>query len=229
MFTYQIWGERHKNTSDKNLIKAGRIFTLAFGIVIILLALLIPFMGGSEKVVVTILTMVIAPLFIPSVWGLFSRRITGRQAIWAMCITYALGITLKYTAGDIVNNQVLEATVGLLIPVFIMTVMEIRGRIKGYECNRYNEISKLTDPEADTEPDAQTKQAVKSYSFMAISCFCATLASIGLLLVWLLMTDENAANVRYIMTVSCWIIAAITCIYITYRLIDSCKSKSRLS
>ena len=67
VFTYDIYGERHPEVGEKGLIRIGRIFTFAFGAAIVALALLIPYAGGAEKVVVTVLTMIIGPLYIPSV------------------------------------------------------------------------------------------------------------------------------------------------------------------
>lgn len=223
VFTYQIYGHSHPEAKDRTLIKVGRIFTLVFGLVIITIALLIPFMGGAERVVVTILTMVIAPLFIPSVWGLFSKRITGRQVIWAMVATYAIGIVLKWTLAGVVNNQVLEATVGLLIPVAVMGVLEVMGRMKGYVCPGYEKIETMDDESADVAPDATVRRAVKSYSFMAVNCFLVTLGAIGLLLVYLMCTESYEAAVERIMLNTCIIIAVLIALYVIYRVVDARK------
>lgn len=83
VYTYDIWkhNEKNRNADEKKLIRVGRTFTVIFGLVIIGLSMLIPFAGGAEKVVVTLLTMIMCPLYIPSIWGLFSKRLTGRQLI----------------------------------------------------------------------------------------------------------------------------------------------------
>ncbi len=223
VFTYQIYGMAKPNASDSKLIRAGRVFTLAFGLAIMAIALLIPLMGGAERVVVTILTMVIAPLFIPSVWGLLSKRVTGRQVIWAMLATYAIGIVLKFTLSGIVNSQVLEATIGLLIPVGAMCALQLRGYLKGYVCPGYESICKMVDIQADTVPDAATVRVVKSYSFMAINCFMVTLGVIGLLLVYLMFTETYEPAVSGIMTNACVIIAMLIAGYVVYRVVDARK------
>lgn len=229
VFTYQIYGAAHPEVKDRTLIKAGRLFTLAFGVAIIAIALLIPFMGGAERVVVTILTMVIAPLFIPSVWGLLSSRINGRQVIWAMLATYAIGITMKFSLSGLVNNQVLEATVGLLLPVAIMATLQLRGYLRGYVCPGYEKIAHMEDTSADTEPDEATRRAVKSYSFMAINCFLVTLGAIALLLLYLMATETYDPAVVSIMTGTCLVIAALIGIYTAYRIADSRKHKKTVT
>ncbi len=84
VFTYEIWGVNHPGAPERKKIRIGRLFTLFFGLAIVAVALLVPYAGGAEKVVVPLLTMVMAPLCIPAVWGLFSRRISGAQVLWAM-------------------------------------------------------------------------------------------------------------------------------------------------
>ena len=81
VFTYEIWGVNHPGAPERKKIRIGRLFTLFFGLAIVAVALLVPYAGGAEKVVVPLLTMVMAPLCIPAVWGLFSRRISGAQVM----------------------------------------------------------------------------------------------------------------------------------------------------
>ena len=64
VFTYEIWGRigKNRNADEKRKIRAGRVFTLIFGLSIVGVAMLVPFAGGAEKVVVSLLTMVLCPL-----------------------------------------------------------------------------------------------------------------------------------------------------------------------
>ena len=140
-----------------------------------------------------------------------------------MLATYAIGITMKFTLAGLVNNQVLEATVGLLLPVAIMAALQLRGHIKGYVCPGYTKIEAMEDTAADVEPDAATRRAVKSYSFMAINCFLVTIGAIALLLVYLMCTEAYDPVVCNIMTATCLIIAALIGIYVAYRVVDSRK------
>ena len=158
VFTYEIWGRSHKDSSEKQRIRVGRLFTLGFGLVIIALALLIPFIGGAEKVVVTILTLVICPLYIPSVWGLFSKSVTGKHVIIAMCITYALGFALKFPLAGLVSPQLLDAAIGLLIPVCIMTIIEIIEYRKKKVAAGFLALDNIRDEKADHEPDAHMRK-----------------------------------------------------------------------
>ena len=225
VFTYEIWGRSHKDSSEKQRIRVGRLFTLGFGLVIIALALLIPFIGGAEKVVVTILTLVICPLYIPSVWGLFSKSVTGKHVIIAMCITYALGFALKFPLAGLVSPQLLDAAIGLLIPVCIMTIIEIIEYRKKKVAAGFLALDNIRDEKADHEPDAHMRKAVKSYSFTAITCFCSTLLMIAALLTMILFTESMTDGVRQIVWVSIVFLMLICISYVVYRWIDSVRTQ----
>ena len=228
VYTYDIWkhNEKNRNADEKQLIKVGRIFTLVFGLVIIGLSMLIPFAGGAEKVVVMLLTMIMCPLYIPAIWGLFSRRLTGKQLIFAMILTWAVGITAKLTVpASVLSQSMIESISGCVLPVVILAVMEIWSRMKGVEAPGYEVIANYTDPEADKEPDAKMKKSVKSYSFMAISCFCITLGVIALLLLGLIIAgDPKTMAVKNIVWSFIGSIAVLITAYIVYRVIDSKKT-----
>ena len=225
VFTYEIWGRSHKESSEKQRIRVGRLFTLGFGLVIIALALLIPFIGGAEKVVVTILTLVICPLYIPSVWGLFSKSVTGKHVIIAMCITYALGFALKFPLAGLVSPQLLDAAIGLLIPVCIMTIIEIIEYRKKKVAAGFLALDNIRDEKADHEPDAHMRKAVKSYSFTAITCFCSTLLMIAALLTMILFTESMTDGVRQIVWVSIVFLMLICISYVVYRWIDNVRTQ----
>lgn len=191
VFTYDIYCRKHTDIADTSKIKVGRLFTLVFGLTILLVALVIPYMGGAEKVVVTILTMVIAPLYIPSVWALFSHRIRGGHVIIIMLITYAIGLSGKYTYAHLLNPQVYEATCGFIIPIVLLAVTELALRRKGSTSEGYDRVQAVTHA-SDIVMTPEMKKSVKSYSVLAIQCLVLTFAGIAMLLFGLLIFDRKA-------------------------------------
>ncbi len=226
VFTYDIYCKKHPNLPDQKKIKIGRLFTVVYGLSILIVALLIPYAGGAEKVVVTILTMVIGPLYIPSVWGVFSKRITAKQVIATMLITYAVGFAAKYFLSDMMNPKVLESSIGVLLPVALLAIFEYYDKLKGKEDPGYQKIQQLVDPDCDIIATPEMKRAVKNYSFMAINCFLATLGGIALLLGVLLVTEEFEDNVSATMLHTIYVIVALCVIYGGYRWYDKYKSSA---
>ncbi|MBQ2418810.1 MAG: sodium:solute symporter [Alistipes sp.] len=229
VFTYDIYGQKHPEVGEKGLIRIVRIFTFAFGAAIIALALLIPYAGGAEKVVVTILTMIIGPLYIPSVWGVFSKRLTQKHLLTAMIITYACGIFgLAFKFSDAVranfewiNPNVLESVIGTVVPVILLAIMELWAKHKGTIDPGYARVQAILDPQADTEPSAEMKRATKRYSHMAVTCFVVTLLAIAALLVQQLFTESYDAAVERIMIGGIAVMVGIAVVYAIYRYIDA--------
>lgn len=218
VFTYDIYCARHPETSQRKQIRIGRMFTLVFGLTVLALALLIPYAGGAEKVVVTILTMVIGPLYIPSVWGLFSRRITSRHVLASLIITYMVGIVLKFTLAGMVNPQVLEATIGLLIPVGLLAVMELTARLQERVSPGYARIEAIVDPDADKAPDAAMRRIEHGYSLMAINCYMYTILAIAILLGVLLCVQIHTPAVEGIMLWTAVAMFVLSLGYFGYRI-----------
>ena len=227
VFTYEIWGykEKNRNADEKTRIKVGRIFTLFFGLLIIVLSMLIPFAGGAEKVVITILTMILCPLYIPSIWGLFSKRLTGNQLIGAMIVTWVVGVTAKLTVpASVINPTIIESLSGCVLPVALLAVLEVVSKKRDTVDPGYEVVKGYIDESADVEPDAAMKKATKNYSHMAVSCFCITLGVIALLLLGLLIAgDPKTMAVSGIVWSFILSIAAMIAIYVVYRFIDAKK------
>ena len=223
VYTYEIWGRSKagQGASEKQRIRAGRVFTLVFGLVILGIAMLVPLAGGAEKVVVTILTMVLCPLYIPSIWGLFSKRLSGGRLIWAMVISWALGFSAKFLVpADIMSPSLIESVSGCVIPVVILAMMELWCRAKGLTNRGYEQIQAYVDPMAEVEPGPDMKEATRKFSYLAINCFCITLAAIALLLAGMLIAgDPKTLAVKNIVLAFLGCIAVFIGGYVTYRLI----------
>ena len=229
VFTYDIYGQKHPEVGEKGLIRTGRIFTFAFGTAITLLALLIPYAGGAEKVVVTVLTMIIGPLYIPSVWGVFSKRLTQKHLLSAMVITYCCGIfglafkfspTVRATF-EWINPNVLESVIGTVVPVVLLTLMELWAKHKGTTDPGYERIQAIIDPDANIEPSAEMKQATKNYSHMAITCFIVTLLAIAALLLLQLFTESYSTDTENVMIGGIAVMVGIAVVYAIYRYFDA--------
>ncbi|MBT65261.1 MAG: Na+:solute symporter [Puniceicoccaceae bacterium] len=127
------------DASDGHLVNVGRLFTVILGAVLIAVSLLIPYLGGAEKVVVAITSLMVGPLLAPTIWGLFSPRV-GIRAIWTtVAISFVLGLILKIGLGangflvsestsDFAiwlqaNGTTVDLIIGVVIPVCVLTVM----------------------------------------------------------------------------------------------------------
>lgn len=134
-----------KNATESSLVVVGRLFTVALGLVLIIISLAVPSMGGVENVVLSIGALLITPLMAPTVWGLLSKRID-RKAVWLTAgIGFLGGFLVKFgfTEGGFLADipaleqlssfiqayyRTVEITVGVVMPLTVLMVLEWRGK-----------------------------------------------------------------------------------------------------
>lgn len=127
--------------SEKRLVLVGRIFTILLGALLVTMALLVPKMGGAEKLIVSINSLLVVPLFAPTLWGLFSKRIGIREMVIVALTSFGIGLTLRFgfavnpliTEGHVFwgfaqflaeNTKNVEVVVGVILPVLMLIGFE---------------------------------------------------------------------------------------------------------
>lgn len=186
VFTYDIWSPRHPDADDKKKIAVGKRFTRVYGLIITAIAALIPYMGGAEQVVVTVLTVVISPIFIPSIWGLFSKRIRQKDVIIAMVITYIIALLVKFRVifpeWASTHSVMADAIIGCVIPVIILVIIELIRINKPVEEGYYKVKNLIKDNDELTEEEkVNAKVSANAYSTLAIKIMMGTYLAIGLI------------------------------------------------
>ena len=127
------------DATEKQLIFAGRAFTIGLGVILILVSLTIPYLGGAEKVVVSITSLMVGPLLAPTIWGLFTKNID-IKAIWTtVSISFVLGLITKLGLADggwlvgeatqsisswiMANGMTVDLIIGVIVPIVVLIVM----------------------------------------------------------------------------------------------------------
>lgn len=144
------------NASEKHLLNAGRAFTILLGAILVGVALAIPYLGGAEKLIVSITSLMVGPLLAPTIWGLFSKRI-GISAIWLTAsISFVLGVICKMglaqggwlitesTQGlaDLIanNGKTVDLIIGVIIPIIVLVIMQ---QLKKSTADGWNKVEAL--------------------------------------------------------------------------------------
>jgi len=136
VLTQDIYRPMRKALTDSHLLAAGRWFTLMLGAVIAGVALCIPWLGGAEKVIISITEMMVVPLLAPILLGLLSRRVNV-AALWTtagICIPLGLALHFGWLTPDVssglgkwLKDQSMTI-VGVVLPLLILFVFHIRSR-----------------------------------------------------------------------------------------------------
>ena len=226
VFTYDIFKPLRPAASDRTLMRVGRSFTFVYGSLITLMAALIPYCGGAERVVVSILTLVISPLFIPSLWGLYSRRIGQRSVFVAMGITFAAAILVKtgWVAGGLAGRhpEFVDAFIGLVFPVAILAAIELCSRRRPDDAG-WNRLSAVYETEGKMLTESQkakNREAGAMYSQLAVTILTGTYGAIGIIMLLLALLNDERSMYLY----GCIFTGVSAAAYAIYR---HCTAKGR--
>lgn len=131
--------------SEQETVRAGRIFTVLIGLYILAGALILPRLATYRDVVIVMGSLLGGSLLLPTLWGLWSRRV-GPGVVWTTIAAGAsIGILQKFGFSAngwfgriewmsglyaFVQNYTRETDifVGLTVPLAILLVAELRGR-----------------------------------------------------------------------------------------------------
>ena len=137
--------------SESELVLVGRVVTVLLGLVVAAGALLIPMLGTYTGWILTTTAMLTGPLVLPTIWGLFSRKV-GLRTAWAVTLVSATaGFVVKFGLGAggwfadsealaglarlaQVNSRVTEIVVGVAVPLMMLALAEwaIRSESPGW-------------------------------------------------------------------------------------------------
>lgn len=144
-FTTEVYHRLfNRDASDKQLVLMGRVFTVVLGLFVIAGALLIP-RYGYTRFVIDITTLLTGPLVLPTIWGLFSKKI-GLKAFWVTVVVgFSAAALVKFGLGEngflagvgflegamdwiAANKRLTDLTVGIMVPFFLLVILELVER-----------------------------------------------------------------------------------------------------
>ncbi|GHU72707.1 hypothetical protein FACS189413_16160 [Bacteroidia bacterium] len=139
VFTNDIYKRIFPHSTDKGLMKVARYSTIGFGLLSIVVALLIPLMGGIVNVVISIAALTGAPLYLPVLWTLFSKRQNKYTVLFTTLFCLTINALFKFITPlfGFSLDRTAEMLVGVLVPIAILALVEL-----------YFIIKKKKDPQA---------------------------------------------------------------------------------
>lgn len=155
VLTHDIYRPLRTAVSDRDLLRAGRWFTLLLGTLIAAIALCIPMLGGAEKVIISVTELMVVPLLAPVLFGLLSKKVSA-GALWTtagICIPLGLALHFKLIASPSqgVGKWMFDQSktfVGVVLPMAIVLIAHLRAR---GEDRNWRNVEALRSMEPGTE------------------------------------------------------------------------------
>lgn len=197
VFTNDLFKHIFPDSSEKKLVKVARLSTIAFGIFTIIVALLVPYMGGIVSVVISIGAITGAALFLPPLWCLFSKNQTGRSVLTVTIASLAINLLLKFVTPHfgLALSRSMEMIVGVGVAIVLLGLYEIWFAVSkpvnsAYE--RYITITQQADKNSitsATEDESNNRQGKKviAYGVLLISLLTIVIGIVSLDNSWVVL------------------------------------------
>lgn len=186
VFTNDIYKRIFPQTSEVRLMKIARFSTIGFGIFAIIIALLIPLMGGIVNVVISVAALTGVPLYLPIIWTLFSKHQTALSVKTATLVSLGLNAFFKFVTPYVFNfsfTRAEEMATGVLFPVIILLLWEVYASWKNIEDPKHKlckVIEKQQEMQAPIKETSDNTQSLKVLGY-GISASGALIMALGLL------------------------------------------------
>ncbi len=186
VFTNDIIKAIKPDLSNKSLIKIARSSTIGFGVLAVFVALMIPKMGGIVNVVISLGALTGAPLYLPILWSLFSKRVNTKVVLSTTVFTLLVNVVFKFFTGPwfgFTLNRTEETVLGVGLPIVILFVAELYFYLKNDTDPKHVEYKKLKAKEDEAEETEAHKQETKTDNSYSIRVMGLSIAASGLMII----------------------------------------------
>jgi SSS family transporter len=141
VFTNDVYkGIINPNATEQQLMRVARLSSWFFGILMIIIALLIPYAGGIVEVILSIGAVTGGPLLVPSLWALFSKKISGKSTLIITLFTLFVNLLFKILIPFLSNfklNRAEEMMLGMGLPILLILINEFFIQRKKIQSNDF--------------------------------------------------------------------------------------------
>lgn len=186
VFTNDIFKRIYKEASEKLTMNVARSATFLFGILTIIIALLVPKMGGIVEVVLSVGAITGGAMFLPPIWAMFSKRQTGATILTTTILSLSINLFFKFVSPILCGfglSRSYEMMVGVVTPFLILLLFESYFLISNKEpvaYLRYLEIREKRMEREALETEIAEDTNTKGRKIIAVGIMAIGILLIGL-------------------------------------------------
>ena len=215
VFTNDVYkGIINPNATEQQLMRVARLSSWFFGILMIIIALLIPYAGGIVEVILSIGAVTGGPLLVPSLWALFSKKISGKSTLIITLFTLFVNLLFKILIPFLSNfklNRAEEMMLGMGLPILLILINEFfiqRKKIQSNDFTNYLADQKMRI----SQIIPQTKEeeiSIKKQNEFGLRVIAGSLAFTSLMIFALSFFTSQGRNVTMVIAFIIVLLAAI--------------------
>ncbi len=174
VITNDLYRNKNPHASESRLMKVAKLSTIGFGLITMIIALLVPFLGGAKEVVLSVAALTGCPMYLPLVWSLFSRRQNGRTILATTIVSLIITLSFKFLFPAFTSfnlSRAGEMILGVAVPVIIIFFFEILLRLRNAPevQNSIMHTDSKTVQTADSDQPSENSQGLRMISIGIIA------------------------------------------------------------
>lgn len=180
VLTQDVYKRFFPQASSPQLMRFAKLATAVFGGFTLIVALLVPSLGGIVEVVLSLGAITGGAMYLPPIWTLFSRRQTGVSILTTTLLSLGVNAFFKFFAPTLLGislSRAQEMGLGVALPILLLILWEgyyaALGKASNYQPAAPK--SEATNETASTNPQALTKIA---WGILAIGTLMTALGAI---------------------------------------------------
>ncbi|MBC9911760.1 sodium:solute symporter family protein [Chitinophaga varians] len=215
VFTNDIYkGSVNPGASDKTLMRVARVSSWFFGLGMIAIALIVPYIGGIVEFTLSIGAITGGPLLAPPIWALFSRRLTGKATLYITTVSLAVNLLFKVIlplTAQMKLSRANEMLLGVGLPFVLLALYEWYQRSKGAVSDEYVHLQRhRAQRKAEVqEISAEESIEIQKQNQFGLKVIAFSLAFIALLLYGLCFFSQKSTGVVAAIATTILIVAII--------------------
>jgi Na+/proline symporter len=188
VFTNDVYkGIFNPEANEHQLMRVARISSWFFGIIMIVIALFIPYAGGIVEVILSIGAVTGGPLLVPSIWALFSKKLSGKTTLSITFFTLFVNLVFKLFLPFAIGFKLTRAEemmLGMGLPILLIAINEwILHRNKGESFDYKNYIANRNETLLhEIQPSIQEVLAIELQNRFGMRVIAGSLAFTALLM-----------------------------------------------
>jgi solute:Na+ symporter, SSS family len=168
VITNDLFKALYPDSTDKTLIRVARVATLLVGLIVIVMGMLIPLMGGATNVILSVASITGGAMYLPLIWSLFSKRQHSSTVLSATIFSLIISLGYKFLI-PVITGKVLSTAasmvMGVVVPVFIMLLIEIWLQLKRELTTEYQQYETYLATKTEVETIEQEDKSDSENQF----------------------------------------------------------------
>lgn len=188
VFTNDIYkGTLNPQATEKKLMFIARASSWFFGFFMIIVALIVPLIGGIVEFTLSIGAITGGPLLAPPIWALFSKRLTGKATLYITAVSLGVNLLFKIIFPWLIDYKLSRANemlLGVMLPFVLLACVELYAKSRGKISSEYIALKniKAARKESVQRIDKEEEIALKSQNKFGLKMIAFSLTFIALLL-----------------------------------------------